>query len=115
MTRKKIYIAGPISGVPDFEDRFDVTAEMLRELGYDVVNPIDIARRICSALGDCPFDNVPYQTYLKADIGELIYCNTIYMLKGWENSKGAKLEHEIAQALGIYIIYEINSGWLYEN
>lgn len=43
---------------------------------------------------------------MRGDIELLLSCDGIYMLKGWEKSKGAKLEHEIATALKIKMMYE---------
>ena len=44
--------------------------------------------------------------YMKADLEILLKCSTILMLKGWEGSKGALLEYQIAQALGLEVMYE---------
>jgi hypothetical protein len=40
------------------------------------------------------------------DIRQLMTCDAIYMLKGWEKSKGASLEHHIAKELGLEIYYD---------
>lgn len=42
----------------------------------------------------------------RQDIKELIFCNSIYMLRGWWRSKGARLERHIAKVLGMKIIYQ---------
>lgn len=41
------------------------------------------------------------------DIKLLCDCDAIYMLNGWRESAGAKIEHKLARDLGIEIIYEI--------
>ena len=41
------------------------------------------------------------------DIADLLQCNAIYMLQGWEDSKGARIEHYIATEIGMPIMYEI--------
>ena len=33
-------------------------------------------------------------------------CDLIYMLKGWELSKGAKLELDVASSCGIEVLFE---------
>ena len=33
-------------------------------------------------------------------------CTAIYMMAGWESSKGAKAEYALAKALGLDIYYE---------
>ena len=32
--------------------------------------------------------------------------DAVYFLKGWENARGCKIEHEIAKQYGVKIIYE---------
>ena len=43
---------------------------------------------------------------MRESIKALATTDKIYMLKGWEDSKGAKLERVIAQGLDIPILYE---------
>lgn len=33
-------------------------------------------------------------------------CHTVYFCKGWEETRGCKLEHAVAKAYGLTIIYE---------
>ena len=41
----------------------------------------------------------PWHVHMRQDIKMLVDCDTIYMLPDWENSKGAKLEYQIATEL----------------
>ena len=55
-------------------------------------------------------DDEPYYTddgacYMRSDIAALLTCDAIHMLPGWENSRGATVEHTIATALGLPITY----------
>jgi hypothetical protein len=44
---------------------------------------------------------------LKKDLSWIAnYATHLYMLRGWELSKGAKAEHALAVALGLEIMYE---------
>jgi hypothetical protein len=43
---------------------------------------------------------------LKRDIKKLVDCDTIYLLRGWQNSKGARLERSVARRLGMHVIEE---------
>jgi hypothetical protein len=99
---KRVYLSGPMTGLPDFNfPAFNVEAERLRALGYDVVNPVDIN----------PDTTTPYNECLRNDLKALLTCDTIAMLDGWMNSNGAHLEMHIAHRVGIRVI---NSGEIIE-
>lgn len=74
---------------------FNAEADRLRALGYDVVNPAEIN----------PDHSVPWATCMRDDIAQLVRCEGIVLLPGWENSKGASLEHHIAFELGMNVTY----------
>lgn len=43
---------------------------------------------------------------MRKDIALLLDCDCIYMLRGWELSKGAKLELDVASSCGIKVLFE---------
>lgn len=43
--------------------------------------------------------------FMRNDIAVLITCDEIHMLPDWKESKGANIEHDLALALGIKIVY----------
>ena len=92
-----IYISGKITGTTDYIKRFE-DAERSLNRRFSVVNPAAINARLPK---DCK-----YSDYMKVSICLLSLCDTIYMLKGWETSNGARLEHAYAVANGYKIIYE---------
>lgn len=96
---KRIYISGRITGITESVSRkaFKNAQKHYESLGYEVVNPWEI---------DPMVDEPTWSDYMAADISELFKCDTIYMLSGWENSKGAKVELAIAQQLELTIIYK---------
>lgn len=92
----RIYIAGPMTGYLDLNfPAFHFEAQRLRGEGYEVVNPAEINPDPGAEWSDC----------MRADIRELMTCDSIFMLQGWENSRGARLEHHIALSLGMRIQY----------
>lgn len=94
MTRT--YIAGPMTGLPDLNfPAFHREAAYFRAQGHEVVNPAEINPDPAAGWKDC----------MRADIRELVTCDEVVMLPGWENSKGASLEHHIAQALDMRVVY----------
>ena len=44
--------------------------------------------------------------YLAKSIEVMSKCDAVYFCKGWEKARGCKIEHEIAKAYGLAIIYE---------
>ena len=99
----KIYISGPISHDPFHEDAFTKAEEYLRHLGYEVINPIDIPDKEF----DGPDRDVQKWNYfMRASIKLLMDCDQIYMLEGWEDSRGARLEQKIALQLAMAAMYE---------
>lgn len=95
---KIAYISGKISGIPLESARanFDRGEKLMLSRGYNVVNPL-----LMHAGAD-----LTWQQYMRLDISALMLCDAIYMLTGWYLSKGARLEHTIAKAVGLEIIYE---------
>lgn len=98
---KRIYISGPMTGIPEYNyPAFDRAAIVLSEHGYEPVNPAEISRVL-----ECEFAEMNLTPnrfdYLRRDIAELVKCNGIFMLPGWQDSEGAKLEHTVALACGI--------------
>ena len=90
----KTYIAGPMTGLPDLNfPAFHQAAEWLRGMGHEVVNPAEIN----------PDTSMEWHECMRADIAQLVTCQCIYLLPGWEDSRGATLEHHIAERLGLTI------------
>ena len=44
--------------------------------------------------------------YLSKSLEVMSKCDAVYFCKGWEKARGCKIEHEIAKAYGLAIIYE---------
>lgn len=90
------YLSGPMSGMPDHNfPAFNAEAERLRGLGYKIVNPVEINGDAAVTQGRT------WDQCLRRDITALIHCHGVLLLPGWENSKGANLEVDIAQRLGM--------------
>ncbi|MDF8363317.1 MULTISPECIES: DUF4406 domain-containing protein [Achromobacter] len=88
----RVYLAGPMTGKADHNfPAFHAAAERLRAFGLDVVNPADHG----------VVDGMGWADYMRWDIVKLAGCHSVYVLPGWEKSKGASLEVAIARALGM--------------
>lgn len=89
----KIYIAGQISNNPNYESQFADAEKELTEQGHAAINPV-------KNLG------FNYKDYIDMGLCELMRCEAIYLLKGWQKSKGAKLELTYAKTVGLQIYEE---------
>lgn len=102
---KTVYISGQMAGIKDYNyPKFDEVENELLNQGHTVVNPANIARGIEFPKGLT--DEEKYPIFMEEDIKSLTSCNSIFLLKGWENSKGAKIELKVALDLKIEIILE---------
>lgn len=98
----KVYIAGPMTGYPEFNyPAFHSTAGRLRCMGFDVISPAELNPIDPSLKVDEKYHAELYPSYIRRDITALLECDHICMLKGWQASKGATLEHHIARVLGM--------------
>jgi len=90
-----IYIAGPMSGLLEFNyPAFFAAAEQLTAAGYDVLNPArPEGREGCSTWLD----------YMRASLRDLADAEGVALLAGWANSTGATLEADIAKGLGLTV------------
>lgn len=109
MTKPKIYIAGPMTGYdnynyPAFHDAFD-HLNVIWSDRYTVVSP---AHDDQGHPEQPPVTNTTlgYDHCLRKAIAKLIDCQAIYLLIGWQNSAGARLELKIAHALGMEIHHQ---------
>ena len=110
-TRHLIYIAGPIAGHSNARTRFAAAEAHLRDQGWAPVNPFDVPPH--GHPGPCPpgpdagegaEHTVP--CHLRADLVQLLLCDAIYLLSGWEQSNGARTEFDVARASGLTIYYQ---------
>lgn len=90
----RIYISGPMTGLPQLNfPAFNAEAQRLRGLGHQVVNPAEIN----------PDNAMPWAQCMRRDIAELMTCDTLALLPGWQKSSGAHLEMHLAHRLGMEI------------
>lgn len=100
-----IYIAGPMTGYPDYNfPAFDEARDHL-ERDWNVISPADLDR----AVGFEPTHEVTpefLRDAMRRDINAIMAVDALYALKGWEQSKGASAEVALAKWRGIPVHYE---------
>ena len=95
----KIYISGQITGLDLTEATtlFKEAEIMLKNRLHEVINPMDLPHK----------HGQTWREFMLEDIDALMGCQGIYMLENWRDSKGARIEHNIAVEMGLKIFYEI--------
>ena len=99
-----IYLSGPMTGIPEYNaQEFARFAEKYRALGFRVLSPPELD-------ADGPKDDT-YENYLRRDLRLFLDgdVSRIYMLPGWERSRGANLERHVAEMLKI-AVYDAETG-----
>lgn len=89
----KLYIAGPMTGLPDFNyPAFFQAAQRLRAAGHKPLNPARSENREHA---------VSWEDYMRASLRDLAVADGVALLPGHERSRGARLEVHIATALSL--------------
>ena len=114
--KPRLYLAGPVYGKPDSNREAFHAAEVLWQgMQYEVVNPLYVppdehegpcSRRTYDGGQSDGGPNHDASCYMRTDLYALMTCQAVYMLDGWENSRGARTEWAVATALGLTITYE---------
>lgn len=112
MTPTRLYMAGPMTGIPQFNfPAFDRAASDLRARGYEIVSPAELDDPVdrAAALASPDGSALSYGTGVKKSWGEFLARDVkliaddgiegVVVLTGWENSRGARLETFVANAL----------------
>jgi hypothetical protein len=103
--KMKVFISGPMTGIA--ENNFSLfykAADILKEKGYEVVNPADLFPE------DRCAPNHTRREYITAATLALLPCDAICMLSEWGESLGARAERQLALSLGIKVAYMTYSG-----
>lgn len=104
---RRIYVAGPMSGFPNLNhEAFFEAEEQLKKHGWQVVNParMDLDAGIDPAQPMAEYD---YEDAARRDIEALKDCDAIYLMAGWQHSRGACWERALAVHFGLRRYYQI--------
>lgn len=95
---KKCYIAGKIGDLPEhiYKENFNRGKSEVRAMGFVPVSPVDLPHR----------HNRTWCDYMKEDLIAMLECDSVYALRNWRESIGAKIEINLALEVGINIIQQ---------
>lgn len=97
--RKKCYNSGKISGLPYLVayNNFLAADKEIESLGYKPVNPL--AERWLKP-------DAPWLLHMIVDVWHMLWCKAVFFQKNWEDSRGARIEFQLALMLDKELIYQ---------
>lgn len=101
--RLKIYIAGPMTGIPKYNfPAFHAATADLRERGHKVRSPAerDIKMGFDAEVQDTPPPGWSLGECLRWDLKSVLWSDAVVLLAGWESSPGAACEVATARWTG---------------
>ena len=90
----KVYIAGKITGNPDYKQQFAEAEKKLRAKGHTTMSPAVLP------------DGFEHQEYMRVCFSMIDVCDAVFFLDNWRDSKGATMEYNYAFGAGKGIIFE---------
>lgn len=97
----KVYIAGKITGLPKDEifKKFYESGNRLKKDGHTVMSPAVLVLN----------EGFEHSDYMHICYSMIDVCDTVYMQKDWQKSRGARMELRYAEINGKPVVYEDDS------
>ena len=89
----KVYIAGKISGDPNYHEKFKIGQQAIEDMGHTVLNPAELPE------GMRPAD------YMRVCISMIDISDVVAFLPDWQDSRGACLEFDYCEYVGKQTIF----------
>ena len=97
-TVKIVYLSGKITENKNYKYDFNVAEVYLRNQGYTVINP--------AQLDEISTKELSYEQYMQICYRLIDISDIIFMVSGWQSSKGANAELSYAKSLGKKVMYQ---------
>ena len=98
MQREKIvYLSGRISNNDNYKHEFALAEDVLKLLGFYVINPAEL---------DMVAEGLTHDQYMQICYRLVDIADIIFMVSGWQKSKGANAELSYAKSLGKKVMYQ---------
>lgn len=104
----KAMLSQPMAGKTEQEiiETRERAISALTKKGYEIVNTLFTdewySKEAMEARGVA---NIPL-CFLAKSLENMSLCHAAYFCKGWKQARGCRIEHEVAKAYGLTIIYE---------
>jgi hypothetical protein len=105
---KKAMLSQPMAGKSDEEiiATRERAIRVLESQGYEIVNTLFTDEWYNKEqMESRGVVQVPV-CFLAKSLENMSLCHVVYFCKGWENARGCKIEHDVAVAYGLEVIYE---------
>lgn len=105
---EKAMLSQPMAGKTEEEiiETRNRAIEVLEREGYEIVNTLFTDEWYSNgAMKERGVVNVPL-CFVAKSLENMSLCHAAYFCKGWENARGCKIEHDVAKAYGLKVIYE---------
>lgn len=89
----KVYLAGKITGDPDYKEKFRKAARVLKKTLGPVMSPAELPEGMSKA------------DYMAICISMINQADVVAFMPGWTASPGASLEHQYCVYTGKEILY----------
>lgn len=88
MIAQTLYLSGPVTGMPDRNEKsFHQAQFMLEKMGYDVINPLQVVAD----------PETGHDEAMKLCLSSMADADGVCLLEGWESSAGAMQEYAEAR------------------
>ena len=104
----KAMLSQPMAGKTDEEiiETRERAIKALEEQGYEVVNTLFTDEWYSNkSMKERGVVQIPL-CFLAKSLENMSLCHAAYFCKGWEKTRGCRIEHEAARAYGLTVIYE---------
>lgn len=105
---KKAMLSQPMNGKTDEEiiATRERAIKILEDKGYEIINTFFTDEWYSKEkMAERGVVQIPL-CFLSKSLENMSLCHAAFFCKGWENARGCKIEHEVAKAYGLEIIYE---------
>lgn len=96
MSKKSVYIAGPITGVAKYWEAFEAADDELHGLGFVVISPARLPLGLRN------------EQYARINMASIDAVDVVLFLPGWQKSAGATLEKAYCDYIGKPVAFSID-------